>query len=212
MNSINKRDRLIESAALLFHHNGLNATSLADIAKHADIPIGNVYYYFKTKEELAMAAVGRRKEQFSAAYALLEEHIPDPRQRIIEAIRYFEKVRGEYTRYGCPIGKIISDADSEKDNVVRMAAQVLADFVDWTERQFRSLGHGGDARKYATSVMAGVQGATLMAKAARNPDIISDEIGRLTAWVESLPNRRIQLGKVALKPGSNGQGDVSNAA
>lgn len=205
MSNINKRDRLIESAALLFHHNGLNATSLADIAKHADIPIGNVYYYFKTKEELALAAVAKRKEQFSAAYALLEEHIDDPRQRLIESMLYFEKVRDEYTKYGCPVGKIIVDADVEKDPVVQMAAQVFEEFVGWAERQFRSLGHGNDARRYATSLMSGIQGAAIMAKAMRNPMVISDEIGRLVSWVETLPNRKIQLGKVAMK-------DVSSAA
>src|SRR3954468_20903895 len=106
MNAQNKRERLILSAATLFHRNGLNATSLADIAKHADIPIGNVYYYFKTKEELALAAVSKRKEQFSAASDLLEESIDDPRQRLIAAITYFEKVRDEYTKFGCPVGKI----------------------------------------------------------------------------------------------------------
>lgn len=204
----NKRDRLIDSAAMLFHHNGLTATSLADIARHADIPIGNVYYYFKTKEELAMAAVSRRKEQFSAAYAMLEEHTPDPRQRLIEAVNYFDTVRDEYTKYGCPIGKIIADANAEKDSVAQVAAQVLVDFVDWAERQFRSLGHGNDARKYATSLMAGVQGGTFMAKALREPQILSDEIARLVGWIEILPNRKIQLGKVAARPAD----DVSNAA
>ena len=199
MINLSKRDRLIESAAMLFHHNGLASTSLADIAKHADIPIGNVYYYFKTKEELALAAISKRREQFSAAYALLEEHIADPRQRLIEAVYYFDKVRDEYTRYGCPIGKIISDADSEKDNVVITAAQVLEEFVAWAERQFRQLGHAGDARRYATSLMAGVQGATVMAKAMRKADIISDEITRLVLWIETLPNKRIQLGKVGAK-------------
>lgn len=205
MTNINKRDRLIESAALLFHHNGLNATSLADIAKHADIPIGNVYYYFKTKEELALAAVAKRKEQFSAAYALLEEHIDDPRLRLIEAVCYFEKVRDEYTKYGCPVGKIIVDADVEKDHVVQMAAQVFAEFVAWAERQFRQLGHSSDARRYATSIMTGIQGSAIMAKAMRNPEVISNEIQRLVNWIETLPNRKIQLGKVAMK-------DMSTAA
>lgn len=199
MSNQNKRDRLIDSAAILFHSNGLNATSLADIAKHADIPIGNVYYYFKTKEELALAAVSKRREQFSAAYALLEENIADPRQRLIEALNYFEKVREEYTRFGCPIGKIITDASVEKDLVVQTAAQVLSEFVDWAERQFRSLGHDADARRYATFLMAGIQGAAIMAKAFRDPQAISDEITRLAAWVENLPNRKISLGKVGMK-------------
>jgi AcrR family transcriptional regulator len=199
MSNQNKRDRLIDSAATLFHYNGLNATSLADIAKHADIPIGNVYYYFKTKEELALAAVSKRREQFSAAYALLEENIADPRMRLIEALNYFEKVREEYTRFGCPVGKIINDANVEKDLVVQTASQVLTEFVDWAERQFRQLGHDNEARRYATSLMAGIQGATIMAKAFRNPQAISDEIARLATWVENLPNRRIQLGKVGIK-------------
>jgi len=212
MTTQNKRDRLIDSAATLFHTNGLTATSLADIAKHAEIPIGNVYYYFKTKEELAVAAVAKRKEQFSAAYALLEESIPDPRQRLIEALRYFEKVADEYTRFGCPIGKIIVDADIEKDHVVQTAAQVLEEFVSWAERQFKSLGHGDDAKRYATSLMAGIQGAAIMAKATKNAKVMTDEIARLAQWVETLPNRKIQLGKVASQSSNNSSSDVSNAA
>jgi TetR/AcrR family transcriptional regulator, transcriptional repressor for nem operon len=199
MTNQNKRDRLVDSAADLFHRNGLNATSLADIAKHADIPIGNVYYYFKTKEELALAAVSRRKDQFSTAYSLLDEGFDDPRQRLIEALSYFERVREEYMKYGCPIGKIIQDADVTKDNVAMTAAQIFVDFVDWAQRQFQQLGHNENSRRYAISLMAGIQGASVMAKAFGNPEIISDEIARLTAWLENLPNRKIQLGKVGLK-------------
>jgi len=196
----NKRDRLVESAALLFHRKGLSATSLADIAKQADIPIGNVYYYFKTKEDLAMAALAQRREQFSAAYFRLDEDVADPRQRLIEAVDYFNALRDEYARFGCPIGKIIGDASPENEGVVAAAAQVLEDFVSWAEHQFKSLGHGSDARKYATSLMSGIQGATIMAKSARNPDVISEEVSRLTQWLEALPNRKIQIGKVAIKP------------
>jgi TetR/AcrR family transcriptional regulator, transcriptional repressor for nem operon len=208
MTTLNKRDRLVESAATLFHHNGMTATSLADIAKHADIPIGNVYYYFKTKEELALAAINKRKEQFSAAYTLLDDNIPDPRQRLIEAVNYFEKVREEYTKYGCPIGKIIVDADTEKDAVAQTAAQVLKDFVEWAERQFRTLGHADEARVYAITLMSGIQGASVLAKALRDEKVITTEMQRLNAWLESLPNKRIQLGKVGMRIA----GDASNAA
>lgn len=195
----NKRDRLIDSAAVLFHRNGLSSTSLADIAKHADIPIGNVYYYFKTKDELALAAICKRKEQFSNAYALLDEGVADPRQRLIESITYYDKVRDEYTSYGCPIGKIITDVDVVKDPVAQTAAEVLTEYVSWAERQFRALGHDAEARVYAVSLMAGVQGAVVMAKALKNSQVISDEVKRLTTWLESVPNRKIHIGKVAAK-------------
>src|SRR5258708_5168839 len=50
-----KRTRLNETAMKLAYRNGFRETSLADIAQAAHVPVGNVYYYFKTKEELGEA-------------------------------------------------------------------------------------------------------------------------------------------------------------
>lgn len=190
---------MIESASTLFHRNGLTATSLADIAKHADIPIGNVYYYFKTKEELALAVVEKHREQYRAAYELLNDNIDDPRMRLIEATKAFNKSRDDYALYGCPIGRIISDGDMQHDNVSKAAAQVLTEFVDWAAEQFIKLGHDDTAKQQAASLVAGIQGGIVMGKALQNPHVISDEIARLVTWLESVPNRKIRIGKMGLK-------------
>ncbi len=63
---LDKRTRLIETAMKLAYRNGFRETSLADIAEAAHVPVGNVYYYFKTKEELGEAVVERRLAQFRA--------------------------------------------------------------------------------------------------------------------------------------------------
>jgi AcrR family transcriptional regulator len=52
-----KRERLIASAADLLHRQGVERTTLAEIAKAADVPPGNVYYYFKTRDELVHAVI-----------------------------------------------------------------------------------------------------------------------------------------------------------
>ena len=57
-----KRTRLIESATKLAYGRGFREMRLADSAEAARVPVGNVYYYFKTKEELAEAVVERRLE------------------------------------------------------------------------------------------------------------------------------------------------------
>lgn len=200
MNSPNKKERLTESAAVLFHHNGLTATSLADIAKHSDIPIGNVYYYFKTKDELALATLLKRREHFIAEYTMYSENIDDPRRRLIEATNYYYKMRDDYTRYGCPIGKIINDTDTEKDQIAQAAAVIFADFVAWASAQFEELGHKQNAGQYAITLMAGIQGATVMAKTFQDQQILANEINRLVEWLESIPNRKIQIGKFANIP------------
>ena len=55
-----KRERLVTSAREAIHHQGVEATTLADIAQAADVPVGNVYYYFKTKDDLVVAAITAR--------------------------------------------------------------------------------------------------------------------------------------------------------
>lgn len=191
-----KRDRLVESAAILFHKHGIISTSLADIAKHAEIPIGNVYYYFKTKDELALAALDKRRRTLNEIYEHLESNIDDPRQRLTEVVRFFDKVKEEYTRFGCPIYRMIMDGgEVDREGVAQAAASLYASFVDWAEQQFRQLGYAEEARHYAMSLLAGIQGGAVMAKAFNHKEIMGDELARLTAWLESLPNRRIFLGK-----------------
>jgi len=47
-----KRARLVDGACRAFYEQGVEHTTLADIARIADVPLGNVYYYFKTKDDL----------------------------------------------------------------------------------------------------------------------------------------------------------------
>src|SRR5246127_4180135 len=55
-----KRSRLIRTAVKLAYRYGFRETSLADIAQAAKVPVGNVYYYFKTKDEIGEAIVEQR--------------------------------------------------------------------------------------------------------------------------------------------------------
>src|SRR5260370_14383371 len=57
---IDKRSRLVSAAVGLAYQNGVEATSLADIAREAQVPLGNVYYYFKTKDQIGEAILRLR--------------------------------------------------------------------------------------------------------------------------------------------------------
>jgi AcrR family transcriptional regulator len=57
---LGKRDRLVAAATQLLRQQGIERSTPADIAKAADVPAGNVYYYFKTIDQV-IAASWRRK-------------------------------------------------------------------------------------------------------------------------------------------------------
>ncbi len=55
--SADKRAELVAAATGLLHEQGFHRTTLADVAERASVPLGNVYYYFRTKEALAEAVI-----------------------------------------------------------------------------------------------------------------------------------------------------------
>ena len=57
-----KRIRLICAAKKLIYYKGFYQTTLADIAAEANIPLGNVYYYFKTKGLIAEEVIKELSE------------------------------------------------------------------------------------------------------------------------------------------------------
>src|SRR5690348_18099053 len=63
------RERLLQAAEKTTYRLGFGNTALADIAKQARMPLGNVYYYFKTKDEIGDAIVELRVSRFRS-----EEH------------------------------------------------------------------------------------------------------------------------------------------
>src|SRR5262245_21800469 len=67
-----KRERLVASAGDLLHRQGVLATTLAQVAEAADLPAGNVYYYFKTKDDLVRAVIESQADQVSAMLASLQ--------------------------------------------------------------------------------------------------------------------------------------------
>src|SRR5689334_25023124 len=77
-----KRERLIAAACDLFYRQGIAGTTLAHIAEAADVPLGNVYYYFKTKDDIVAAVVEARTEEIRSATAALQRQHGSPKARL----------------------------------------------------------------------------------------------------------------------------------
>ena len=50
-----RKQAIMEAAAKLFQAQGFNAASMEDIAEAAELSVGTVYNYFKTKAEIGLA-------------------------------------------------------------------------------------------------------------------------------------------------------------
>ncbi|MFE0463451.1 TetR/AcrR family transcriptional regulator [Kitasatospora sp. NPDC058965] len=179
-----KRERLAAAAADVFHRQGVERTTLGDIAAAAEVPLGNVYYYFKTKDQLVEAALGAHRDRFAAAAAELDR-LPDPADRLKGLIEGWVGQRETAARYGCPFGTLAAELDKRDDGLDRSAAAVLQAVIDWTEAQFTALGRA-DARDLAIELVAAYQGMSVLTNALRDPEVMAGRGRRLTAWIDSL--------------------------
>src|SRR5258708_10500749 len=143
-----KRTGLIETATKLAYRRGLRETSLADIAEAARVPVGNVYYYFNTKEELAEAVVERRLEEFRAARAEWDRW-SSPRERLLAFVSSVHADLEQLARGGCPDGGLCSELHKEGGALAKKSATLFTEPIGWLEKKFRAARHGKDAREIA---------------------------------------------------------------
>ena len=179
-----KRGRLIESATKLFHQAGFKDTSIADIAEDSGVPLGNVYYYFKTKDEMVTAVINQRAELFKN-WAQEWEINPDPKQRLFNLLDMQDSEKEEIAKFGCPMGSLCQELDKERPSVARGADGLMSWILKWITLQFQEMGQK-DADKYGLQMMSAIQGCSVVANALEDPKIIEWEIERLKAWIKEM--------------------------
>src|ERR1700730_6869116 len=96
-----KRERLMAAACELMYRQGVEKTTLADIAQAADVPLGNVYYYFKTKDEIIGAVIEAHIQGIEETITLLERRHRTPKSRLKALIRVLADQRDMLAEYGC---------------------------------------------------------------------------------------------------------------
>lgn len=179
-----KRERLVASAAELVHHHGAQRTTLAQVAEAAEVPLGNVYYYFKTRDDLLRAVVDAQEREIATMLRSLDAKA-SPKARLQGLARNWLDQADVVGEVGCPIGGLTMDLAKDDGELHQCSEVLLRAVVDWATRQFRELGYR-DASARGVSLIASVQGASLLAQAFGDPQVLVREIRRLERQISEL--------------------------
>jgi TetR/AcrR family transcriptional repressor of nem operon len=182
---IDKRSRLVSAAVGLAYQNGFGATSLADIAREAKVPLGNVYYYFKTKDEIGDAIVELRLAQLSARRQRWNE-AGSPKDRLCACVQDVFENKDFLAQRGCAVGTFCSELHKAGGSVATRATEIFAQHLAWIESQFRALGKGKDSSGLAVHLLSALQGVSILAHAFHDTGLVAAETKRLKSWIRSL--------------------------
>ena len=179
------RTQLLQAAEKTTYRYGFASASIADIAKEAGIPPGNVYYYFKSKDEIGAAIVELRVSRFKK---LLQElgKADSPKERLCGFVDIKIKNREALSRGGCPVGTLCSELQKFGGKAARRSRVLFAEALAWMERQFEAIGKGADSRRLAVHLLSATQGVSLLAHTFRDPNMIEREAVQLKEWIRAL--------------------------
>ena len=105
------RTRLLQAAVKVTYAYGFGNAAIADIAKEARVPLGNIYYHFKTKDEIGDAIVQLRLARFRRLLQELDK-ADSHKERLCSFVQIKIKNREALARGGCPVGTLCSNCKS----------------------------------------------------------------------------------------------------
>jgi AcrR family transcriptional regulator len=180
-----KRERLIAAACDLFYRQGIAGTTLAHIAEAAGVPLGNMYYYFKTKDDIVAAVVEARTEEIRSATAALQRRHGSPKARLKALVGLLADSRETIADHGCPLGTLCTELANQPGQSPSLTGPLMQTLLDWAEQQFRAMGRR-DAHDLALELVIAYEGSAVLTNAMAQPELMARQARRLEKWINAL--------------------------
>jgi AcrR family transcriptional regulator len=174
-----RRDAIVAAAARLFWVRGFSATSIAEIAGEADVPQGNMFYYFRTKAELALAVADVFLDETQSLISEAEAASPDPRERIRFLLQRLGQSNRSRVDNGCPISAAVRDFRRAAPDASARAGQSFELRVSFIARELQKTGpRPSIAMARARAVVIEWQGGIALAHAFNDMTVLSESLRR----------------------------------
>jgi AcrR family transcriptional regulator len=176
-----RRDHLVGTALALFSKHGYHATGIDRILAESGVAKMTLYKHFRSKDELILAALRRRDEEFCRWFqAEIEARAAAPRERILTVFDVLESwfrdpdfngccfihAAGEYARKDDPIHVAAAEHKARILAYLRELAQGAgAEDADEIARQMMLLVDGAIVAAHVSGDVAGARSARTLAEA-----------------------------------------------
>ncbi|MDQ3023685.1 MAG: TetR/AcrR family transcriptional regulator [bacterium] len=177
------RQRIIDTASQLFFTKGFARTKLDEILLIAKVRKGNFYYYFRSKDDLALAVIRETGRPLVLDWVRsLVDPEADPRDnlsKLAEHLMDTEMVRGGQ---GNPLSNLALEMSTLSEDFRRELDMVMSEVVGiFAEQIERGIARGGleisgQARHSAAFLVSVIEGSMLLFRLNRNEQLLRDHV------------------------------------
>ena len=188
---MSNRDKLIDTAAQLFHSHGFEGTSIDLLMKTSGVHKSNFYYYFESKEDLGLLTIEKVASEFKES--VLSKTILNldlnPLERLDgfyeKIISYQQFLFSQSRNAGCFFGNLAL----EQSAVNEKFRSALSDFFQEFEGSFEQCLREGveqgffreeiEPKETATLVVSQIEGAVLLLKVYNSVNTFETSYGAI---------------------------------
>ena len=180
------KQRIVEAANRLFYHKGYHRSSFTDVVEAANVPRGNIYYYFKTKEDILQAAIQHRLARIKAMLQNWSDTYRTPLERLHRFLNMLPNSMESLAEYGCPMGTLNAELGKDSERLHDEARALFQVFEDWLTEQFTELGYAGHARQLAQRLISRGQGISMLTHVHGDAGFLDRETRLLKQRIDNL--------------------------
>ena len=172
-------DRILAAGAKLFGRRAYSAIGVAEIAAEAGVPKGSFYYFFPSKQALALAVVNQHWENQRAEWLRIltaPDSLPERLRALFVSTEEVQQqaVTGTGAVVGCLFGNLALEVSAQDDPVRIRLQEIFEEQIDIVEDAIRVAVEADELvvsapRETAKAIVAQIEGMVLFAKLFNDP-------------------------------------------
>jgi TetR/AcrR family transcriptional repressor of nem operon len=191
------KTKLLDATLKVVRAKGYSATRIEDVCAEAGLTKGSFFHHFKSKEDLALAAVAHWDANASQFFAAASYHdATDPLERLIAYVVFRKAIlTGDLPDFTCFAGTIVQEAYRSHPDVsaacernITGHAKTLEADVRAAMRKYRVNGEW-TPESLALHIQAVIQGGFILAKAKGSASVAIECLDHLRRYLELLFSR-----------------------
>lgn len=187
------KNRILTSARDLIYNYGYHSVSIKEICEEADVKTGSFYYFFESKQDLALQVMERNWElmQSNILDKAFSKEIPALERfaTLIELIYQYHLTDKTITgqSHGCPFGNMAVEMSTLDDRIREKMVSLFERHIEVFEQAIKDAIVNGDlppldTRDAAFSILAFLEGVLSLTKTWNNPELIKN-LGKMALQI-----------------------------
>ena len=190
MAKLSAKEKIIASTLEVMKGRGYQAVTVDEIISHAGVSKGSFYHAFKSKEELAMAAMqvyGARGWEIVANGDY--RNIEDPVKRARAFARYIEEKSGELWQHGCLLGALALELSDSHPKLLKLIDKLFDNLEVGAEEIFTPALKARNVRKVTGKALGRyflsvIEGGIVVSKSHGTPEYLNEGIRHFSRYLD----------------------------